>query len=104
MKWSRKAPLILFFIEVFKIDRILIVGAHSFASGKTRLAVGLGKSLKDSGQSVEYFKPASKQAFGLSSGQPMERLLHSYSVDTKDFNYPCAIIFPHNPDSHSRAC
>ncbi len=41
------------------MSRILIVGANSFDSGKTRLAVGLGKSLKDSGQSVEYFKPVS---------------------------------------------
>ncbi len=59
MKWSRKAPLILFFIEVLVMTRILLVGANSFDSGKTRLAVGLGKSLKDSGQSVEYFKPVS---------------------------------------------
>lgn len=59
MKWSRKAPLILFFREVFKMARILIVGANSFDSGKTRLAVELGKSLKDSGQSIEYFKPVS---------------------------------------------
>lgn len=39
--------------------RILIVGANSFDSGKTRLAVELGKGLQDSGQSVEYFKPVS---------------------------------------------
>jgi len=63
MKWSRKAPLILFFIEVFKMARILIVGANSFDSGKTRLAVGLGRSLKESGQSVEYFKPVSGHNF-----------------------------------------
>ncbi len=41
------------------MTRILIVGANSFDSGKTRLAVGLGKSLIGSGQSVEYFKPVS---------------------------------------------
>ena len=59
MNWSRKAPLILFFIEVFEMSRILIVGAHSFDSGKTRFAIELGKHLKDSGQSVGYFKPIS---------------------------------------------
>ena len=41
------------------MSRILIVGASSFDSGKTRLAVELGKSLKQSGQSVDYFKPVS---------------------------------------------
>ncbi|MHA1576113.1 MAG: hypothetical protein ACTSU3_02010 [Candidatus Thorarchaeota archaeon] len=41
------------------MSRILIVGANSFDSGKTRLAVELVKSLKESGQSVDYFKPAS---------------------------------------------
>jgi len=59
MNWSRKAPLILFFIEVFDMSRILIVGANSFDSGKTRFAIELGKHLKDSGQSVGYFKPIS---------------------------------------------
>jgi len=41
------------------MSRILIVGANSFDSGKTRLAIELGKSLKASGQSVNYFKPVS---------------------------------------------
>lgn len=41
------------------MSRILIVGANSFDSGKTRLAIELGKHLKDSGQSVGYFKPIS---------------------------------------------
>jgi predicted P-loop ATPase/GTPase len=59
MNWSRDAPLILFFVEVFEMSRILIVGANSFDSGKTRLAIELGKHLKDSGQSVGYFKPVS---------------------------------------------
>lgn len=39
--------------------RILIVGANSFDSGKTRFATELGKHLQDSGQSVGYFKPVS---------------------------------------------
>ena len=37
------------------MSRILIVGANSFDSGKTRFAINLGKHLKDSGQSVGYF-------------------------------------------------
>lgn len=41
------------------MSRILIVGASSFDSGKTLLAVELGKKLKESGQSVGYFKPVS---------------------------------------------
>ena len=41
------------------MSRILIVGANSFDSGKTRFAIELGKHLKDSGQSVGYFKPIS---------------------------------------------
>jgi len=41
------------------MSRILIVGANSFDSGKTRLAIELGKSLNASGQSVDYFKPVS---------------------------------------------
>lgn len=41
------------------MSRILIIGANSFDSGKTRLAIELGKHLKDSGQSVGYFKPVS---------------------------------------------
>lgn len=41
------------------MSRILIVGASSFDSGKTLLAVELGKQLKESGQSVGYFKPVS---------------------------------------------
>ena len=41
------------------MSRILIVGANSFDSGKTRFAINLGKHLKDSGQSVGYFKPVS---------------------------------------------
>jgi predicted P-loop ATPase/GTPase len=59
MIWSRKAPLILFFIEECDMSRILIVGANSFDSGKTRFAIELGNHLKDSGQSVGYFKPIS---------------------------------------------
>lgn len=39
--------------------RILIVGANSFDSGKTRLAIELGKTLQDYGRSVGYFKPVS---------------------------------------------
>ena len=41
------------------MSRILIVGANSFDSGKTRFAINLGKHLKESGQSVGYFKPVS---------------------------------------------
>ena len=41
------------------MSRILIVGANSFDSGKTRLAIDLGKTLKESGESVGYFKPVS---------------------------------------------
>ncbi len=41
------------------MSRILIVGAYAFDSGKTRLAIELGKSLQNAGQSVEYFKPIS---------------------------------------------
>lgn len=59
MKWSRKAPLILFFRDVFEMSRILIVGAHSFDSGKTHVALDLGKYLREEGQSVGYFKPIS---------------------------------------------
>ena len=39
--------------------RILVVGANSFDSGKTRFAIELGKHLQDSGQTVGYFKPVS---------------------------------------------
>ena len=41
------------------MPRVLIVGAHSFDSGKTHVAMSLGITLKDSGHSVEYFKPIS---------------------------------------------
>ncbi|TFH07985.1 MAG: hypothetical protein E4H14_07340 [Candidatus Thorarchaeota archaeon] len=41
------------------MSRILIVGANSFDSGKTRFAIELGKHLNESGQSVGYFKPIS---------------------------------------------
>ncbi len=41
------------------MSRILIVGTNSFDSGKTHIAMQLGKILKDSGQSIEYFKPIS---------------------------------------------
>ena len=41
------------------MTRILIVGAHSFDSGKTQFAIELGRYLKDSDRSVSYFKPVS---------------------------------------------
>ncbi len=39
--------------------RILVIGMNSFDSGKTVLSQKLAKSLIESGQSVEYFKPLS---------------------------------------------
>lgn len=41
------------------MPRVLIVGANSFDSGKTHVAMSLGITLKNSGYSVEYFKPIS---------------------------------------------
>ncbi|TFG31831.1 hypothetical protein EU528_05055 [Candidatus Thorarchaeota archaeon] len=41
------------------MSRILIVGANPFDSGKTHLAIEIGKTLKNAGQSVSYFKPIS---------------------------------------------
>ena len=39
--------------------RVLLVGMNSFDSGKTHLAIQLSKTLRESGYSVEYFKPVS---------------------------------------------
>ena len=41
------------------VSRVLIVGANSFDSGKTHLALQLGKALLDADCSVDYFKPIS---------------------------------------------
>ncbi|MDH4212539.1 MAG: hypothetical protein OEV85_01355 [Candidatus Thorarchaeota archaeon] len=41
------------------MSRVLIVGANSFDSGKTHLALQLGKALLDADCSVDYFKPIS---------------------------------------------
>ena len=41
------------------MSRVLIVGASSFDSGKTHLAINLGKTISDAHKSVEYFKPIS---------------------------------------------
>jgi predicted P-loop ATPase/GTPase len=41
------------------VSRVLIVGAHSFDSGKTHLAIQLARALVDSGLAVNYFKPVS---------------------------------------------
>lgn len=41
------------------MSKLLIVGTHSFDSGKTHFAADLGSVLIASGQSVEYFKPIS---------------------------------------------
>lgn len=50
----------LFFNEVdILTKRVLLVGMHSFDSGKTELAKRLIHTLTESGRSVEYFKPIS---------------------------------------------
>jgi predicted P-loop ATPase/GTPase len=50
----------LFFNEVdILTKRVLLVGIHSFDSGKTELAKRLVVAFSQSGQSVEYFKPLS---------------------------------------------
>jgi predicted P-loop ATPase/GTPase len=41
------------------VSRILIVGANSFDSGKTHLALRLGKAFIDAHLSIDYFKPIS---------------------------------------------
>jgi predicted P-loop ATPase/GTPase len=41
------------------VSRILIVGANSFDSGKTHLALQLGKTFIDAGYAIGYFKPIS---------------------------------------------
>lgn len=41
------------------MSRVLIVGANSFDSGKTHLAIKLGKVITDAQSSVDYFKPIS---------------------------------------------
>jgi predicted P-loop ATPase/GTPase len=41
------------------VSRVLIVGANSFDSGKTHLALQLGKIFIDASRSVGYFKPIS---------------------------------------------
>ncbi len=41
------------------MSRVLIIGANSFDSGKTQLAINLGQALIESGLSVGYFKPIS---------------------------------------------
>lgn len=41
------------------MSRILIVGASSFDSGKTQLAINLGQAFKKTGFSISYFKPIS---------------------------------------------
>jgi predicted P-loop ATPase/GTPase len=41
------------------VSRVLIVGANSFDSGKTHLAVQLGKIFIDTNRVIEYFKPLS---------------------------------------------
>jgi len=83
MKWSRKAPLILFFRDVFEMSRILIVGAHSFDSGKTHLALDIGKHLKESGQSVGYFKPISGHNYWYNY-EHTKRCLDSGKLVSKD--------------------
>ena len=41
------------------MSRVLIIGANSFDSGKTQLAINVGLALIESGLSVGYFKPIS---------------------------------------------
>ncbi|MBN2230492.1 MAG: hypothetical protein JW779_12970 [Candidatus Thorarchaeota archaeon] len=41
------------------MTRVLIVGIHTFDSGKTHLAIELGRAFINAGRSVEYFKPIS---------------------------------------------
>jgi predicted P-loop ATPase/GTPase len=46
-------------VRFIPVSRILIVGANSFDSGKTHLALQLGKTFIDARISVGYFKPIS---------------------------------------------
>jgi len=46
-------------VRLLIVSRVLIVGANSFDSGKTHLALQLGKALLDADCSVDYFKPIS---------------------------------------------
>ena len=41
------------------MSRVLIVGANSFDSGKTHVAIQLGKTVIDAHRSIDYFKPIS---------------------------------------------
>lgn len=65
------------------MSRILIVGAHSFDSGKTRLSINLGKHLKESGQSVGYFKPISGHNYWYNY-EHTKRCLDSGKLVSKD--------------------
>lgn len=67
------------------MTRILIIGTNSFDSGKTRLAIELGKHLKDSGQSVGYFKPISGHNYWFNY-EHTTRCLESGKLVSKDAN------------------
>ena len=68
------------------MTRILIIGANLFDSGKTRLAIELGKHLKDSGQSVGYFKPISGHNYWFNH-EHTTRCLESGKLVSKDASH-----------------